>query len=378
MCGTGGAISSEDIAYQGLRILTKLQNRGQDAAGFGTIDDGGIGRLVKEEGLVKEVFTPERQEELKGPVGVWHTRYRTIGGSGKADAQPHKTETPNSRYNIIGSQNGNIQNCPQLQTQLEERGWYFRSTNDGEIVTKTFAYFLGKQDHDDINEAIFEACGKTMDSLKGAYTAVMAIYDRKTKDHYLVAFTDPRKIRPGVVGKKNGMYAVASESNALELNGFQDIRDLRPGEAFIVKRKGLKTESRDLRQKGRRHCFFEHVYFGNPNHVGEGLEINDVRARLGMQLAEENMDLQGRIDTVMPMPFTAIPAASGFAETMRKPNRQGIVKDRYVGRIFIMPEHEERADAATQNIEVIVSIVEGKSVVEISAVNRLSRRHHLQ
>ena len=361
MCGVGGSIGSEDIVYQSMKIFNKLQSRGQDAAGFGTIDHDGSDNIVKRKGLVKDVFKLERLKQLKGPVGVWHTRYRTIGGTKEREAQPHRTFSRYDRYTIIGALNGNIQNCPQLRDQLKKHGFYFRSENDGEVLIKTLAHYLGTQTETDFIEKITNACGKTMDSLKGAYTAVVAIYDRSTEKHYLVAFTDPRKIRPGVVGMKDRMYAVASESNALELNGFRQIRDLLPGEVFIVTA-DLRTFSKIARVKQRKHCFFEYVYFGNPNHVGEGLEINDVRFKLGKQLAMENPDLKEHIDIVMPMPFTAIPAAAGFAEVMKKPLRQGIIKDRYAGRIFIMPERQERNQAAEENIEIILSIVNEKRV----------------
>jgi len=366
MCGTGGIIGSgedRDIIYHGLKVLLKLQNRGQDAAGYATIDHDGLDHIIKGEGLVRNIFNPENIRKLQGPVGVWATRYRTMGGLGTINAQPHHANTNNDRFTIDCSQNGNIVNHAPLRNELERRGYYFKSENDTEVIAKTIAYYLDKQKETPGIQAIVAACTKTIESLVGAYTVVVALYDRATKDHYLVAFSDPRKIRPGVVGKKDGMYAVASESNALELNGFHGIRDLLPGEIFIVRRSDMKTHSEIAKQKKRAHCMFEYVYMGHPNSVNWGMENNDARFHLGKKLAEENPDLRESTDIVMPLPSTAIPIADGFAETIQRPIRHGIIKDRYGdGRIFLMPDHDTRIKAAEENTEIVVSVVYGRRV----------------
>ncbi len=371
MCGIGGIVSNEEgaypIVYPGYRILFKLQNRGEDAAGFGTVDNNGLEHIVKDEDVVEDVFTEEELKKLQGPVGVFATRYRTMGGLGKNNVQPFSANSRDDRFTCVVGQNGNITNHAQLRGQLEQRGFYFQSENDTEVIAKTLAYHLGKSKETNPVDAITAACTKTIDSMVGGYIVVAAVYDRATKDHYLVSFTDPRKIRPGVVGKKDGMIAIVSESNALEQRGFQNVKDLLPGEVFIARRSDMSTYSKVVRQKMRTHCFFEWVYMADPNSVIEGLEVNDARFQLGKRLAQENMDLQDSTDIVMPHPFTAIPTAAGFAETIGRPDRQGIIKDRNVKkkRIFLMPDQQTRLKAAEEAIEVVISVVYGRNVTVV-------------
>jgi len=367
MCGIGGAIGDEGIAYVVRNFLGEVQDRGQDTAGIYTIDNAGLEHQLKNDGLVAEVFNGHL-DKLPGPVAVGHTRYKTIGGSGVINAQPFSAETKNSRFVLCISENGHIQNYPQLREQLETKGYWFNSTNDAEVIVKTLAHYLGKEGASEFPKAMFSAVGKTIDSLKGAYTCVTAVYDRMTKTHYLVAFADPRNIRPGVWGLKEGSYAVASESIALEEGKYRQIHDIKPGECIIF---NTGAESKLVRPRKRKHCAFEWAYFAQALSTMQGRDINDFRYRSGKALAQEHADLAERVDCVVPVPFTPIPTAIGVADAWDVPLKYAIAKRRSnPKRTFIMPDQETREREAEAAFRVIRSVVRGKrlAIVEDSTV----------
>ncbi len=358
MCGVIGLYGNADVfrdLYQG---LLAIQHRGQDSAGI--ITYSGRFHTKKGNGLIQDIFTPENLERLNGPVGIGHTRYPTIGGGRGDDAQPFLVNSP---FGIAMAHNGNIINYRQLKKDLFEK--YHRllnSDNDVEAVLNVFAEELAAQRTKQlIPENIFKAVKGVYRKVKGSYSVVAYIAGQG-----LVAFRDPYGIKPLVYGlRRDGVvpsYAFASESVALNIMGFTDIRNVEAGEAIFLDR-GRTIHRRRLAHCPHSPCLFEWVYFARPDSFIDNVNVYLCRVELGRFLAEEVRKQNLKIDVVVPVPDSARDAAIEIARGLNLKYREALVKNRYIGRTFIMPAEDKRRSSVRMKLNPIASEFKGKNVL---------------
>lgn len=359
MCGLIGVVGTLDSAYEVFLGLMNLQHRGQDGAGLLTIDNKAEFALQRGNGLVENVFSDRTFRQLKGVSSIGHTRYATIGRRDPNMLQPFLDN--NAGVGI--AHNGNIVNCYKLREELMLRQpeLTFSSDSDSEIVLKIFAEGLGTAEHSDAN--IFAAVGRTMDMLVGSYSIVGML-----RDGTLFGFRDPDGIRPLVIGSKtqNGksVHALASESVALDYNGYSITEEVKPGEAVILRPDGNVTRKL-MRQSSYSPCMFEWVYFARVESEMGGHSVYEARFRLGMFLAEELKARGVQADVVCPVPETSRPAAIALAETMSLPFREILIKNRYVNRTFILEDQQSRKEAIRRKLFPIGSEFAGKRVIVV-------------
>ena len=335
-CGVVGIYSKkgEDVAPYIYRALVALQHRGQDAAGL-AVHDGKKLEARRGIGLVDLIFRPE-DIKLRGPVGIGHTRYPTYGECQMCDVQPMVYKE------YAAAHNGHIANAAELRKEFEGAGYKFTSTVDSEVMVFAF----------DREKDIGKAVRGMMDKLEGAFS-VAAIAGGK-----LVVFRDRFAIRPMVWGENDDFICFASESVALDVNGIPLKGDLGGGEMAIVERGKIKRVA--LATQRKKHCMFEYVYFSRPDSIINGKGVYDARAELGRVLARE---APVSADVVIPVPDTSRTAAASFAKELGMPCEEGLIKNRYIGRTFIMPSQERRVDAVRLKLNPVRRIIEGKSVV---------------
>lgn len=374
MCGIVGVIVKEGFlkndraSILAAQLLKDIQNRGQDTAGIASIDY--TTHLKKDLGLVDAIFCEEEQEAdmktkihsplekiplsvLPGKLAIGHVRYKTTGGSGKHNAQPFYQE--DERLAVTLCHNGHIINYSQIETELLLKGESLQSQNDAEIITKILFNQIKRTD------SLFEAAGKTMDQLKGSYSVAAGIYDKNAHEQYLLIFRDAHAIRPCAYGRQEGTAAVASESRALTKSGFEDIRDVLPGEVIVIDT-DLQASERIVRDGAPRHCFFEWEYFAKAESIMQGIRVNEIRYQLGEQLARENKDLIEKYDIVIYVPHTSTQAAKGFAKELGLDFQVGIEKDIYGKRNFIKESLQQTIQDTARNLTVFPEIVYGKNV----------------
>lgn len=352
MCGIIGVVATgpvNQILYDGLTIL---QHRGQDAAGIVTAD---LERLYmrKSNGMVRDVLSDQQMERLRGNMGIGHVRYPTAGSSSSFEAQPFYVNSP---YGICLGHNGNLINTDVLRTQLIEEDLRHLNTNsDSEILLNVFAgelQKLGKQriDHEDI----FTAVSAVHRRCKGAY-AVVALLAR----YGVVGFRDPNGIRPLVLGMRETLlgkeYMLASESVALASLGFQLLRDVQPGEAIFISRKGELHSKKCATGTRLAPCLFELVYLARPDSIIDGISVYQSRLRMGERLSKKILRVwpEHDIDVVVPVPDTARTAALQLATDLGVRYREGFVKNRYIPRTFIMPGQTQRNRSVRQKLNAI-------------------------
>lgn len=364
MCGIFAVIGAQNAAAELYVGLVHLQHRGQDAAGVITFDfndpDNGI-KISKDIGLVSDVLSEHKLLSLDGQMGIGHTRYPTVGVGDVKEVQPFFNRYPDG----IGlAFNGNVVNYPMLKEKLRKKRVYLSSNSDAEVLLQVFgdAYGNGKGgDH----EAVFTAVKEVHKEVIGGYSVVALIANKG-----IAAFRDPNGIRPLVMGEKkvNGkkLCAFASESIALSIQGYENIRDLKPGEAVFVD-ENLKQHSRVLESGIPAPCVFEYVYFSTVESVYEGRQIYEVRKKLGEELAAKVRkhwpDLE--IDVVIPVPDTSRTAASSLAKALEVPYEEGLIKNRYIGRTFIMPVQKLRENAMKLKLKPVESVIKGKNVMVV-------------
>jgi amidophosphoribosyltransferase len=359
MCGLIGVVGTLDSAYEVFLGLMNLQHRGQDGAGLLTIDNKAEFALQRGNGLVENVFSDRTFRQLRGMSSIGHTRYATIGRRDPNMLQPFLDN--NAGVGI--AHNGNIVNCYNLREELllRQPDITFSSDSDSEIVLKVFAEGLGTAEHTDAN--VFAAVGRTMDLLVGSYAIVGML-----RDGTLFGFRDPDGIRPLVIGTKtqNGkaVHALASESTALDYNGYSITEEVKPGEAVILRPDGSVTR-KVLRQASYSPCMFEWVYFARVESEMGGHSVYEARFRLGMFLAEELKRRGVEADVVCPVPETSRPAAIALAETMGKPFREILIKNRYVNRTFILEDQQSRKEAIRRKLFPISTEFAGKRVIVV-------------
>ena len=358
MCGVIGLYGNADVfrdLYQG---LLAIQHRGQDSAGIITYD--GRFHTKKGNGLIQDIFTPENLERLKGPVGVGHTRYPTIGGGRGDDAQPFLVNAP---FGIIMAHNGNIINYRELKKELFEK--YHRllnSDNDVEAVLNVFAEELAAQRAKRLTpQNIYKAVEGVFKKVKGSYSVVAYVAEQG-----MVAFRDPFGIKPLVFGlRRDGLipsYAFASETVSLNIMGFTEIHNVQAGEVIFLDR--ARTLHR--RQIGRcphSPCLFEWVYFARPDSFIDDVNVYLCRVELGRLLAEEVRKHHLKIDVVVPVPDSARDAAIEIARGLNLKYREALVKNRYIGRTFIMPADAKRRSSVRMKLNPIASEFRGKNVL---------------
>jgi amidophosphoribosyltransferase len=349
MCGILGIVGTSDVAAQLYDGLTVLQHRGQDAAGIATANGTAL-RVVKGNGLVRDAFKPKDMALLQGRVGIGHCRYPTAGSEGSDEAQPFYVNSP---FGIALAHNGNLINTDTLRREVFEQDRRNVNTeSDSEVLLNVFAHELDKQ-RVLTPDAAFRAVEGVIRRAKGGYAVVTVVLGLG-----LVAFRDPHGIRPLVLGRRQSEagteYAIASESVALDILGFERVRDIAPGEAVVITPRG-ELHSRQCADGELRPCIFEFVYFARPDSMMDEISVHKARMRMGVTLGEKILRLRPDhdIDVVIPIPDTSRDAALEIANVLGVKYREGFIKNRYVGRTFIMPGQGERAKSVRRKLNAI-------------------------
>jgi len=358
-CGVIGVFApNEDVARMTFFGLYALQHRGQEAAGI-AVADGQTMSAHKGVGLVSQVFTPTAMAELNGHYAIGHTRYSTTGSSSLRNAQPFMIETIHGPLAL--AHNGNLVNSAELRNELMQQGVGFSSSSDTEVMTMMLARNAGATWEERIKTA--------MKKWVGAYSLVILTRD------CVYAVRDPWGFRPLCIGLlPSGGHAVASETGALQTLGCEAIRDVKPGEVVSLSNSALKVMQAVKPVAPLAMCIFEHIYFARPDQTWDGINVHNVRQRLGEELAREvingfeadkRMTDVGLADVVIPVPDSSIPAAVGFSRTSGIPYNDGFIKNRYVGRTFIEPTDSLRKRGVALKFNVINDNVRDKRVVVI-------------
>jgi amidophosphoribosyltransferase len=360
MCGIIGIVGQGDVASALYDGLTVLQHRGQDAAGIATVDGTHV-HLHKGNGLVSDVFGSADVSLLNGKVGIGHCRYPTAGSSGSDEAQPFYVNSP---WGIALAHNGNLINMDALRREVfEQDRRHINTGSDSEVLLNVFAHELREQGALS-PQAVIAAVAGTHRRVKGGYAIVGTVLGLG-----MFAFRDPHGIRPLVLGKREtpaGMeYAVASESVALDILGFQRMRDVAPGEAVVVTTRG-ELFTQQAAEPGRHTpCIFEYVYFARPDSMMDEISVHKARMRMGVKLGEKILRLRPDhdIDTVIPIPDTSRDAALEIANVLGVKYREGFIKNRYVGRTFIMPGQAQRVKSVRRKLNPIPLEFKGRVVL---------------
>ena len=362
MCGVVGIVSHSPVNQAIYDALTVLQHRGQDAAGIVTWGADGL-RQRKSNGLVRDVFRHRHMLRLSGNVGIGHIRYPTAGGSRASEAQPFYVNSP---YGICLGHNGNLTNYDELAELLSNEDRRHLSTgSDSEVLLNVFAHELQtRADGKPTPDQVWEAVEAVHERCKGGYAVVALIVGIG-----IVAFRDPNGIRPLVLGERatdqGNEYMVASESVALDVLQFERLRDVRPGETVFIENDGT-LHTREHRNPVRHTpCIFEFVYFARPDSILDNLSVYKTRLRMGEQLAGKIVrDFPDHdIDVVIPIPDTSRTSAVQVAHHLGTKYREGFIKNRYIGRTFIMPGQAERAKSVRQKLNAIDLEFRGKNVL---------------
>lgn len=351
MCGVIGIINQEDIAIKLFYGLMSVQHRGQDTAGILTSQDDEF-FISKNKGLVQDIFDKNNLKKLKGNIGIAHTRYSTIGYGSKSNSQPLFV---NATHKIGMVHNGNITNYEELKQILGKKCIFLTTTVDIEPVLNLFTVKYEE------TKDFFKAAEYILNTVKGSYSIVGVIAGKG-----LFAIRDSHGIRPLVLGKKYNSYIFSSESVVLQTLDTEFVRDVKPGEAVFISDKTFEIESKVLLPKKKAHCMFEWVYFSRPESMIEERAVYKARLSLGVILANKlrNEDDE-EIDVVIPVPDTARATAIKMAEALGVRYREGLIKNRYIARTFIMPIQESRKYFVNVKLDVIISIIKGKNVAVV-------------
>ncbi len=362
MCGIVGIVGSTLVNQSIYDALTVLQHRGQDAAGICTIDSNRF-RLRKANGLVKDVFAAKHMQRLQGTVGIGHVRYPTAGSSSASEAQPFYVNSP---FGITLAHNGNLTNAHEIREKLFEKDRrHVNTTSDSEVLLNVLAHEIDMVKGNVTEDDVFRAVTNVHRAIKGAYAVVAMIIG-----HGMMAFRDPHGIRPLCIGKRidstgNVEYMVASESVALDSVGFEFMRDIAPGEAVYITFDGQLFTKQCADNPALHPCIFEFVYFARPDSFIDEISVYSARVEMGKKLGErikaDYSELD--IDVVIPIPETSNDIALQIAQILNKPYRQGFVKNRYVGRTFIMPGQEQRVKSVRRKLNAIRSEFKDKNVL---------------
>lgn len=362
MCGIAGVVSHQNVNQDLYDALTVLQHRGQDAAGIATCEDGRL-YLRKDNGLTRDVFNNSQMAKLKGNMGIAHVRYPTAGCATSAEAQPFYVNSP---FGLTLAHNGNLTNSEQLKKELfVEDQRHINTDSDSEVLLNVFAHELQslgklKLTADDV----FQAVAGVHRRCRGAYAVVVMI-----AGYGILGFRDPHGIRPVVFGERKSdqgsEFMIASESVALDVLGFELIRDIEPGEAVFIEESGQLHTRQCSIIVDHCPCIFEYVYFARPDSIIDNISVYKARLRMGEKLAEKIVrDWPDHdIDVVIPIPDTSRTSALQMANLLGVKFREGFIKNRYIGRTFIMPGQKMREKSVKQKLNAIGLEFEGKNVL---------------
>ncbi len=344
MCGIAGVISTTPAVYSLYKALYALQHRGQESAGIFTWDGENVHKY-KGYGLVCEVFTSDIMETLTGNVGIGHVRYPTTGGSKPENIQPFHFMFHGHQLSMV--HNGNLINTESLRYEYESRGHTFSSTSDTEIIGTILANELVRGT--DVRTAV----AYCMRVLSGSYSVIFML------DGEIFGFRDPLGIKPFCIGKTKTGYILASESAALDSVEADLVRDVAPGELVSLSADGVSSVQ-IIKNDAPAHCVFEYIYFARPDSVIDGISVYDVRRKTGERLSQE---VPLFADLVSPVPDSGTAAAWGYANKSGIPFREALIKNRYTGRTFILPNQEKREIAVRMKLNPIRHHISGKTVI---------------
>lgn len=364
MCGIVGIVGHSPVNQQLYDALTVLQHRGQDAAGIMTYQDGEL-FMRKKTGLVRDVFQEQHMLKLKGNVGIGHVRYPTAGCDSASEAQPFFVNSP---YGICLGHNGNLTNTTELAEVLTREDLrHLNTSSDSEVLLNVLASELSRVKTPRASAAdIFAALSTVYRRARGGFAVVSMIVG-----HGLLGFRDPHGIRPLVLGKRESAqgpeYMLASESVALDMLGFTLERDVGPGEAVFIDEHGRFYSQQCAPAAKHTPCIFEYVYFARPDSKMDNISVHKARLRMGDLLAEKIKRIwpDHDIDVVIPIPDTSRTAAVQVSQLLGVKYREGFVKNRYIGRTFIMPGQEQRKKSVRSKLNVIDLEFRGKNVLLI-------------
>jgi amidophosphoribosyltransferase len=363
MCGIAGLVSKTPVNQDLFDALTMLQHRGQDAAGIITADGNRL-HLRKENGLVRDVFqADEHMNKLRGLMGIGHVRYPTAGCTTSAEAQPFYTNMP---FGVSLVHNGNLTNTEELKQALfEEDRRHLNTESDSEVLLNVFAHELSQQGKLRLTpEDIFQTVARVHHRIRGAYACVALI-----TGYGIVGFRDPNGIRPAVIGRRETLagpdYLIASESVALDALGFEVLGDIEPGEAVYITTEGKLHRRQCATNPVYSPCIFEYVYMARPDSMMNNISVHKARLRMGTKLAEKIKSewADHDIDVVIPIPDTSRVPASELAQVLGVPYREGYIKNRYIGRTFIMPGQAQRKKSVRQKLNPVDVEFRGKNVL---------------
>ncbi len=362
MCGIVGMVGTSAVNQRIYDALTVLQHRGQDAAGIMTTDQNAL-FVRKDAGLVRDVFREQDMRQLAGNAGIGHVRYPTAGCDGADEAQPFYVNAP---FGIALGHNGNLTNAAELsQTMIAEDRRHLNTRSDSEVLLNVIASELQRSraarpsatDVFRALEAVFRRC-------RGGYAVVAMIVG-----HGVIGFRDPHGIRPLALGKRETPrgteWMLASESVAFDMAGFRLVRDVRPGEAIFIDLQGRLHEKQCVKAEKHTPCIFEYVYFARPDSIIDNISVHKARMRMGEKLADKIRRLRPDhdIDVVIPIPDTSRTSALQLALALGIKYREGFVKNRYIGRTFIMPGQELRQKSVRSKLNAIDLEFRGRNVL---------------
>ncbi|WP_374665025.1 amidophosphoribosyltransferase [Acinetobacter sp.] len=363
MCGVVGIAGKSPVNQMLFDALTMLQHRGQDAAGIVTCHEGRL-FLRKDTGMVRDVFHTRHMRALQGNYGIGHVRYPTAGSSSSAEAQPFYVNSP---YGITLAHNGNLTNAAEIHDDLFKTDLRHMNTDsDSEVLLNVFAHELQKRSKlTAAAEDIFEVVTRVHDRCKGGYAVVAMITGQG-----LVGFRDPNGIRPLIYGSRETEqgkeYIIASESVAITALGFKVERDIKPGEAIFITANGEMSTKQCAPAPEYRPCIFEYVYFARPDATIDGISVYKARLKMGEKLAQKILrewSDEHDIDVVIPIPDTSRTSALELANVLGVKFREGFMKNRYIGRTFIMPGQQLRKKSVRQKLNPVELEFQGKNVL---------------
>ena len=380
MCGIAAIVSNQNVNQDLYDALTVLQHRGQDAAGIATCEGSRL-HLRKESGLTRDVFSAEEMVKLKGTMGIAHVRYPTAGCTSAEEAQPFYVNSP---FGLTLAHNGNLTNTEELKIQVfvdDQR--HINTDSDSEVLLNVFAHELQQAGKLTLTvDDVFKAVSVVHKRCRGAYAVVIMI-----AGFGVLGFRDPHGIRPIVFGERKNDegftdYMIASESVALDVLDFRLIRDIAPGEAVFIETSGKLHSKMCAEKTNHSPCIFEYVYFARPDSIIDNISVYKARMRMGKKLAKKiQKDWPHHdIDVVIPIPDTSRTAALQIAHELGVKFREGFMKNRYIGRTFIMPGQKMRKKSVKQKLNAISLEFSGKNVllVEDSVVRGTTSEQIIQ
>jgi len=354
MCGIIGIYGKNNVVNALYSGLMSLQHRGQDSAGIITYNT--TFHLKKGIGLVSKVFNEKNLLRLAGNVGIGQVRYPTIGPGGVEDAQPFMINAP---FGIAMAHNGNVTNYSELRDELSKKCYrQLTSYSDLEVILNIFADEMSMQALHDLSfDILVKTVAGVFKRVEGSYSVVGMI-----ANFGLFAFRDPYGIKPLCIGKRDGNYIFASESVALDHLGYELIRDVMPGELVYIDN-SRKFFSKVIESKSLCPCIFEWIYFARPDSVIDKIGVYDARLRLGEKLGKECIKVGIKPDVIVPIPDSGRGAGLAISKVMGVEQKEGLIKNYYIGRTFIMPKQSARKNSVRQKLNPVRSVIKGKKVL---------------